>query len=141
MIYNKLLRCVSALDKARLEVLIERVFSGRELSLPAITVLQRLRTADLVVDPADVPRDLVTMNSIVKLADPISSDEWELTLVYPEEHDPEEQCWSVLSPIGSALFGHRIYEPTGVRLQDDEAARWVVADISFQPEANNWMTL
>lgn len=141
MVYYKPLSCVSVLDRRRLEALIEKAFSGRELSQPAITVLKRLRTAELVVKPEDVPRDLVTMNSTVKLADPISSDELELTLVYPEDHDPEESCWSILSPIGSELFGRRIYEPTRVRLADGEAPRWVVADIPFQPEANDWMSL
>lgn len=138
---SKAMRCVSSLDKRRLEALIERVFADRELSPPATSVLQRIRTADLVVAPEDVPRDLVTMNSTVRLADPISSDEWELTLVYPEEHDPEDNCWSVLSPVGAELFGHRIYEPTGVRFQEGERLRWIVADIPFQPEAHDWLTL
>ena len=138
---SKALSCVSALDKGRLEALIERVFAGRQLSPPALTVLQRLRTADLVVAPEDVPRDLVTMNSTVRLADPMSSENLELTLVYPEDHDPEDNCWSVLSAIGAELFGHRVYEPTGIRLQEGERVRWIVADIPFQPEAHDWMTL
>jgi regulator of nucleoside diphosphate kinase len=139
--YSKAMSCVSALDKGRLEALIERVFAGRELSLPAVTVLHRLRTANLVVAPEDVPRDLVTMNSTVRLADPMSSEEFELTLVYPEDHDPEDNCWSVLSPIGAGLFGHRVYEPTDVRFQESECVRWIVADIPFQPEAHDWLTL
>lgn len=141
MIHGRSLRCVSALDKDRLEALIERVFDGRALSPAARTVLHRLRTADLVVEPENVPRDVVTMNSTVRLADPMSGDEWELTLVYPEEHDPEDDCWSVLSPVGAGLFGHRIYEPTQVRQPAQDALRWIVADIPFQPEASNWMTL
>lgn len=141
MFHSRSLRCVSALDKGRLEALIERVFDGRELSPSARTVLHRLRTADLVVEPENVPRDVVTMNSTVRLADPMSGDAWELTLVYPEEHDPEENCWSVLSPVGAGLFGHRIFEPTQVRQPEQDALRWIVADIPFQPEASNWMTL
>ncbi|MFT3849704.1 MAG: GreA/GreB family elongation factor [Propionivibrio sp.] len=141
MLYGNAPRCVSALDKGRLETLIERVFDGRALSPPAMMVLHRLRTADLVVEPENVPRDLVTMNSTVRLADPMSNDAWEVTLVYPEEHDPDDDCWSILSPVGAALFGHRIYEPTQVRQLEHGSARWVVADIPFQPEASNWMTL
>lgn len=141
MLQNNVLRCVSALDKGRLEALIERVFDGRELSPSARAVLHRLRTADLVVEPENVPRDVVTMNSTVRLADPMSGDVWELTLVYPEEHDPEDNCWSVLSPVGAGLFGHRIYEPTLVRQLEQDSLRWIVADIPFQPEASNWMTL
>jgi hypothetical protein len=69
----KALTCVSALDKRRLESLIERTFAGEgALSSSASRVLRRLRTADLVVQPDDVPRDLVTMNSTVRLVDPIN---------------------------------------------------------------------
>ena len=141
MFPNNTVRCVSALDKSRLEALIEREFSGRPLSPSATTVLQRLRTAELVVQPEDVPRDLVTMNSTVTLVDPISCEQWELTLVYPEEHDPDDNCWSILSPVGAEVFGHRIYDATRVKRAGAESAGWVVADIPFQPEARNWMTM
>ena len=139
---SKSLTCVSALDKRRLESLIERVFTGENALSPAASrVLRRLRTADLVVPPDDVPRDLVTMNSTVRLVDPISCEHWEITLVYPDEHDPGQNSWSVLSPIGSALFGLRIYEAAEVTREDLPASSWVVADIPFQPETRGWMLM
>ena len=141
-VVSKALTCVSTLDKRRLESLIERSFSGEGTLSPAASrVLRRLRTADLVVPPDDVPRDLVTMNSTVNLVDPISCEHWEVTLVYPEEHDPGQNSWSVLSPIGSALFGLRIYEAADVKRDDLPTSSWVVADIPFQPETRGWMTM
>jgi regulator of nucleoside diphosphate kinase len=138
----KALTCVSALDKRRLESLIERTFAGEgALSSSASRVLRRLRTADLVVQPDDVPRDLVTMNSTVRLVDPISCDQWEVTLVYPEEHDPGQNSWSVLSPVGSAVFGLRIYEAAEVKREDLPTSSWIVADIPFQPETRGWLTM
>ena len=134
--------CVSALDKSRLESLIERSFSGEHaLNAAASTVLRRLRTAATVVQPDDVPRDLVTMNSTVSLVDPASGERWEVTLAYPEDHDPEENSWSVLSPIGAALFGLRVGDSAPVQRDDLPQARWMVAAVPFQPEARGWLTM
>ena len=137
----KMLSCVSALDKRRLESMIERSYRGEsELSTAASRVLRRLRAANLVVEPEDVPRDLVTMNSVVTLSDPISGTRWDVTLVYPEEHDTAENCWSILSAVGSALFGLRLYDHADVKRNDQPLADWIVAEISFQPETSGWMT-
>jgi len=134
--------CVSTLDKRRLELLIERHFGGQQaLTSPAEKLLLRLNSAELVVPPEDVPRDLVTMNSTVSLVDPIACEQWEVTVVYPEDHEPEKSHWSVLSPVGSALFGLRIYEPADVKRGDRLTEGWVVADIPFQPEMRGWMSL
>lgn len=134
--------CVSALDKSRLEALIERRFADHhELPAPAETILRRLRSAELVVRPEEVPRDLVTMNSTVSLVDPIACEQWELTLVYPEDHEPEKNHWSILSPVGSAVFGLRIYDAAEIRRSDRPREGWVVADIPFQPELRGWLSL
>ena len=142
MAHRKPLACVSALDKSRLESLIERDFGGRRALIPAAEkLLHRLRSAELVVQPENVPRDLVTMNSTVCLVDPIACEQWEVTLVYPEDHEPETSHWSILSPIGSAVFGLRIYDAADVKRGDRTTEGWVVADIPFQPEMRGWTTL
>lgn len=142
MLSTTAVTCVSALDKSRLESLIERSFSGEHaLNAAASTVLRRLRTAATVVQPDDVPRDLVTMNSTVSLVDPASGERWEVTLAYPEDHDPEENSWSVLSPIGAALFGLRVGDSAPVQRDDLPQARWMVAAVPFQPEARGWLTM
>ena len=107
-------------------------------SLPpaANTVLRRLRNAEFVVVPDDVPRDLITMNCTIQLVDPILCEEWKLTLVYPEEHDPDRNKWSIFSPVGAELFGLRRYDAVDVKRDDLPLAGWVVADIPFQPEAS-----
>ena len=142
IVHRKPIACVSALDKSRLELLIERHFSGQRALIPsAEKLLRRLRSAELVVQPEDVPRDLVTMNSTVSLVDPIACEQWEVTLVYPEDHEPERNYWSILSPVGSAVFGLRVYDPVDIKRSDRVAEGWVVADIPFQPEMRGWTTL
>ncbi len=128
--------CVSLLDKSRLEQMIASRFCGSPLSPQAQRVLKLLQEADFAVLPDDVPRDLVTMNSTVHLVDPIRSEEWDVTLVYPEEHDPAGNRWSILSTVGAELFGKRRYEPVRAKREDLPQADWVVADIPFQPEAS-----
>lgn len=140
--HRKPASCVSTLDKRRLELLIERHFGSQHaLTSPAEKLLLRLNSAELVVPPEDVPRDLVTMNSTVSLVDPIACEQWEVTVVYPEDHEPEKNHWSILSPVGSALFGLRIYESADVNRGDRLTEGWVVADIPFQPEMRGWMSL
>ena len=141
-VHRKPIVCVSALDKRRLESLIERHARGQDVLAPsAEKLLNRLRSAELVVPPEDVPRDLVTMNSTVSLVDPIACEHWEVTVVYPEDHKPEKSHWSILSPVGSALFGLRLHETADVKRGDRPSEGWVVADIPFQPEMRGWMSL
>ena len=142
MLHRNRVACVSMLDKNRLEQLIGRRFSGQHTLMPAVEkVLNRLRSAERVVQPEDVPRDLVTMNSTVSLVDPIACEHWEVTVVYPEDHEPETNHWSILSPVGSALFGLRLYDAADVKRGDRLSEGWVVADIPFQPEMRGWMSL
>ena len=87
-----------------------------------------------IVATARVPRNVVTMNSRVRLRD-LGTGECEThTLVYPEAADLELGKLSVLAPLGTALLGSRTGEviefdtPGGVR-------RLKVERVLYQPEA------
>ncbi|MGD9951465.1 MAG: nucleoside diphosphate kinase regulator [Burkholderiales bacterium] len=58
-----------------------------------------------IVEPAELPPDVVTMNSTVRFADEESGKEFERTLCYPEEATGGEDKVSILAPLGSALLG------------------------------------
>ena len=61
----------------------------------------------MIVDPSELPPDVVAMNSTVWFRD-LDSDEIEkYTLVYPAEADVVQDRISVLAPIGTALLGYR----------------------------------
>jgi regulator of nucleoside diphosphate kinase len=87
-----------------------------------------------VVDPEDLPADVVTMNSIVRLRDLDSGEEMKITLVFPSSADFSENKISVLAPIGSAVLGCRtgklieLEVPAGTKLLKIE-------EILYQPEA------
>ena len=87
-----------------------------------------------VVEPADLPADVITMNSQAQLRDLESKEVMTFTLVFPEKANPEQDRISVLAPIGTAMLGQREGDefdwevPAGrVRLK--------VLKVLYQPEA------
>lgn len=87
-----------------------------------------------VVDPAQVPNDVITMNSCVQLKDLDTKRQLEYTLVFPEKADSADRKVSILAPLGTALIGYRVGDtiefkaPAGLR-------RLRVLGIIYQPEA------
>jgi len=87
-----------------------------------------------VVTPADVPPDVITMNSKARLRDLDTGEEMIFTLVFPGEASIEHDRISVVAPIGTAMLGQRVGDefewevPAGsVRLR--------VEEMLYQPEA------
>lgn len=86
-----------------------------------------------IVDAASIPRDVVTMNSEVRLRDLDSGEVKVYRLVYPTQFRTENSI-SVLAPVGTAMLGYRVGDviewpvPKGVR-------RLQVMEVLYQPEA------
>jgi len=87
-----------------------------------------------VVAPTSVDKDVVTMNSRVRVRDLDSKKREVYTLAYPYDADIEEGKISVLAPLGAALLGAKVQQviecptPRGVR-------RLKIERILYQPEA------
>ena len=94
---------------------------------------QELERAEVLSDAQQIPPDVVTMNSTVRLRDLDSGDIREYTLVFPGRSRFADAV-SVLAPIGTAVLGYRVgsvFElrvPKGVR-------RLEVLAVLFQPES------
>lgn len=121
---------ITELDMQRLLPLVER---NRDTRTDLTNFEAELRRAN-VVDSRQVPPDVVTMNSRVRLRDLEDGEETVYTLVFPDQASIEENRISVLAPVGTAMLGQRVGDevewevPAGkVRLQ--------VVEIIFQPEA------
>lgn len=99
----------------------------------AFTLLNELDRAT-VVDPDQVPTDLVTMDSKVVYEDCVSGTQRTVRLVYPKDANAAESCVSVLAPIGSALLGLRVGQEIQWRMPSGRRRFRIVA-ISDQPEA------
>ncbi|MGH8688605.1 MAG: nucleoside diphosphate kinase regulator [Burkholderiales bacterium] len=93
---------VSTADLDRLEGLLSELRAGApEIADGLRSELDRAH----IVEPQDVPKDLVTMNSTVRFADEESGREFERTLCYPREATGGEDKVSILAPLGGALLG------------------------------------
>ena len=69
-------------------------------------LLEELEAMAVFVDSADVPPDVITLNTTLECVD-VGGDVYRWTLVYPDEADYQRGRISVLSPAGIALLGAR----------------------------------
>lgn len=122
---------VSRLDSQRIEALLE---DAGKRGIDTSALERELARAD-VVEPAQMPADVISMNSTARFRDVNSGDERELTLVYPRDATGEAGRVSILAPIGSALLGLRIGQRIDWPLPGGRTATLEVLSIQYQPEA------
>ena len=88
----------------------------------------------VIVPAAEIPGDVITMNSRVRLMDLQDGSVLEYTLVYPGEANFAEGKISVVAPIGAAMIGYKVGDeiewevPAGRR-------HFRVEAVLYQPEA------
>jgi regulator of nucleoside diphosphate kinase len=99
----------------------------------AENLLNELRSAT-IVDPHEVPVDVVTMNSIVKIIFLNSNKSMQFQIVYPGAANIKENKISILSPVATALIGYKVSDeiewivPSGL-------TKIRIEEIVYQPEA------
>jgi regulator of nucleoside diphosphate kinase len=118
-------------DFERLEALLD--------SLPANAVPNKasleaeLERAE-IVEPDDIPADVVTMNSTVHFKIGESGEDFRLTLVYPKDVGGQPDRISVLAPIGSALLGLSVGDELEWPRPGGGMSTVRVVDVLYQPE-------
>lgn len=121
---------ITNIDMRRLRPLIETMKKSRDDLRGLQAELEHAR----VVAPAEVPPDVITMNSKARLRDLETGEEVTYTLVFPDQANIEQGRISVVAPVGTAMLGHRVGDefewevPAG-------AVRLRVEDVLYQPEA------
>lgn len=122
---------LSSSDYGRLDDLLgslpDDAFAGKD------ALEKELERAE-VVEPDQVPPNVVTMNSTARFAIEGSDEEFCLTLVYPHGIDGSSDKISILAPVGSALLG----------LSEGDKLQWPrpgggtmtvrVVEVTYQPE-------
>src|SRR4051812_37344435 len=68
---------------------------------------QELERAEVLDDRENIPPDVITMNSEVRLVDLDSGEIKVYTLVFPSQVRTDNAL-SVLAPIGTAILGYRV---------------------------------
>lgn len=122
---------VSRLDLERIEALLERMPLAQQSQYDALRA--ELDRAD-VVEPSQVPANVVTMNSVVTFEDENSSDELTVSLVYPSGAAAPGTV-SILAPVGSALLGMAVGQHIEWPMPDGRTRRLCVLEIEYQPES------
>jgi regulator of nucleoside diphosphate kinase len=119
-------------DRNRLQRLIESQVADNADARYVDALAGELRRATFV-PPNELPADVVSMDSTVRLCDLDTGECETYTVVYPPHADAENGRISVLAPIGTAIVGCQVGDvikwpvPDGIR-------RLKVEDVLFQPE-------
>jgi len=122
---------LSSLDVDRLEALLEAMPAS---AFPGKADLEaEIARAD-IVEPTDIPPDVVTMNSTVNFDIAESGKQFQLTLVYPKDLDDTSSKISVFAPVGSALLGLSIGNELAWPSVGGKTMTVRVTGISYQPE-------
>lgn len=117
---------ITEIDKARLESLLV-LEEG-----PAVVELEHELERAMVVQPQQVARNVVTMNSRALLQ--LDDEEIEVALVYPEDADSRAGKHSVCSDIGAAILGYQEGDAIDWRIAD-RTRRIEIRKVLYQPEA------
>jgi regulator of nucleoside diphosphate kinase len=121
---------VSTTDLDRLEGLLGELRAGApEIADGLRSELDRAR----IVEPAEIPADVVTMNSTVRFTDEDSGKEFERTLCYPEEATGGADKVSILAPLGSALLGLSVGQRIDWPVPGGRMARIRILDVVAKP--------
>lgn len=82
-----------------------------------VQIENMLRNAN-VVDESEIPKDVVSVGSIVKVKDYDFDEEIDFHIVGSAEADPMENKISNESPVGSALMGRKVGDVVEVAIPD-----------------------
>jgi regulator of nucleoside diphosphate kinase len=127
-------RVISAQDNEKLIGAVDRARESWVTYAPYVDLFRaELRRAP-VVPSADVPPDVITMNSRFALTDPDTGRAICYTLVYPGSDAAEAGRLSVVSPMGMALLGARVGEDVCWDSVDGPQVA-TVTRLLYQPEA------
>ena len=125
---------ITSQDKRRLEELLAEVSVSDPRQRGDLKLLEEELRRAVIVEPKEIPGDVITMNSRAEMRDLESGETVAFTLVFPSEANIDEEKISVLAPIGAGMLGYRVGDefewnvPGGLR-------RMKVTKVDYQPEA------
>ena len=123
---------VTTHDARRLEALLQ---GATARSTPMASLLEEELSRAVLVEPQDVPPDIVTMHSRVVCRDEGSGEQREIELVYPHEADAARDRISILAPVGTALLGLAVGSSIEWPVPGGRTTRMRVMAVPYQPKA------
>ena len=121
-------------DRGRLRSLVNEARTPSEVTVPDVGALRQGVSGARVVSQKEIPRNVVTMNSLVALTDMDTGARLIATLVYPRDGRLSPREVPVTTPLGAAMLGKRVGQiirwPRGTK---DRRLR--IQRVMYQPEA------
>ena len=96
-------------------------------------LVERLDSAKLLPQN-QIAKNVITMNSRVKLKDLKTNRAAEITITYPHDAEPRERRVSVFSEIGLALLGRKENDVVSWRVPNGVGS-FQIEKVIYQPEA------
>ncbi|MFT3740698.1 MAG: GreA/GreB family elongation factor [Breznakibacter sp.] len=125
---------INSLDSERILSRIKQGIPGANGNKPETLALIGELKRGKILDPTQIPADVVTMHSVVRIKYLDNGKTFTFQLVYPEEANVKEKKISIFAPTATALLGYRKGDvvkwnvPGGV-------ASILIEDIEYQPES------
>ncbi len=120
---------VSSLDVDRIEALLDKM----SRVTPELEKLEAELARATVVQPVDLPNNVVSMNSTVRFKFSGDDKVFEKTLVYPHELKSDEQI-TILAPVGSALLGLAVGQSLEWPMPHGQTRTVEILEVVYQPE-------
>ena len=123
---------ITEADYERLQRLIESSRQFRPRDANHLYHLEQELNRATIVKAGEVPHNLITMNSRVRVKDLNSGSEATYQIVFPNNADMAKNRISVLAPIGTGLLGYSAGTtvewpvPSGIR-------RFRILEVEYQP--------
>jgi regulator of nucleoside diphosphate kinase len=137
-VMNKII--VNKLDYLRILKHIREAREKKTIEVSEAEKLQNELMSAMVLEPQEIPNDVVTMNSVVKISFAEKGKQAEFKIVYPDEANFRERKVSIFSPIATALIGFRIGDLVEWALPGG-LTKIRIDEITYQPEAAGDYTL
>ena len=123
---------INRLDADRLQRLID---AATEKDQMVAELLQNELSRGEVVDPEEIPDNVVSMNSQIQFTDLTRNQQMIIrTLVYPHSLGNTQDAISIMAPIGASLLGLKVGDTIDWPLPNQQTTRLRVDAILWQPE-------
>ncbi|ENK2260745.1 nucleoside diphosphate kinase regulator [Vibrio parahaemolyticus] len=120
---------ISSLDMNRITALLDKMPS---IAAELVELEAELDRAT-VLEPEEMPSNVVTMNSTVEFKFAGEERTMTKTLVYPSELKSSDDI-SIFAPVGSALIGLSVGQKLDWPMPNKQVKTIEIVDITYQPE-------
>ena len=121
---------ISSQDLHRLETMLEH----QDKLTPTMQHLEDELARAEVVEPKDVPANVVSMNAKVLITIAPAKEATEITLVYPHDFKGDKGQVNVVAPIGTAILGLAEGQEIEWPQPDGHMMKVKIEKVLYQPE-------